>query len=46
MVFRLVKAVYGTKQGGRVEADHAVFIRTIDGIPSILALYVDNITMA
>ena len=63
MVFRLVKAVYGTKQGGRVwyediratlesmgyqhtEADHAVFIRTTDSFPSILALYVDDITMA
>ena len=63
MVFRLVKAVYGTKQGGRVwyedirktleemgyhhtEADHAVFVRAADDFPSILALYVDDITMA
>ena len=63
MVFRLVKAVYGTKQGGCVwyedirgtlkemgyrhtEADHAVFIRTTDSFPLILALYVDDITMA
>ena len=62
MVLRLAKAVYGTKQGGRVwyedirntlkqmgyqrtEADHAVFTRT-DPSMSIIALYVDNITMA
>jgi hypothetical protein len=63
MVLRLVKAVYGTKQGGRVwyeeirdklgfmgyqhtEADHAVFTRTHNGALSIIALYVDDITMA
>ena len=63
MVFHLVKAVYGTKQGGCVwyedirgtleemgyqhtEADHAVFIHTTDSFPSILALYIDDITMA
>ena len=63
MVLKLVKAVYGTKQGGRVwyenirrtlknmgyertEADHAVFIRVKGDILSILALYVDDITMA
>jgi hypothetical protein len=62
MVFRLLKAVYGTKQGGRVwyediratlealgytrlESDHAVFIRIIDGAISIISLYVDDITM-
>jgi hypothetical protein len=44
MVLRLVKAVYGTKQGGRVEADHAVFVRT-HGTLSIIALYIDDITM-
>jgi Reverse transcriptase (RNA-dependent DNA polymerase) len=63
MVLKLVKAVYGTKQGGRVwyenirsklesmgyertDADHAVFIRIRDSIPSIIALYVDDITIA
>ena len=65
MVLRLVKAVYGTKQGGRVwyeeiretlramgyqrtDADHAVFVRN-EGEnvpPSLIALYVDDITMA
>jgi transposase InsO family protein len=62
MVLRLIKAVYGTKQGGRVwyeeiseklgtmgyqrtEADHAVFTRA-GGDASIIALYVDDITMA
>jgi hypothetical protein len=63
MVLKLVKALYGTKQGGRVwyenirntlnsmgyertEADHAVFTRVRSGALSILALYVDDITMA
>src|SRR6266702_5797983 len=63
MVLKLVKAVYGTKQGGRVwyenirdtlkmmgykrtEADHAVFTRVKGDTLSILALYVDDITMA
>jgi transposase InsO family protein len=63
MVLRLIKAVYGTKQGGRVwyeeirdklgsmgyqrtEADHAVFTRTRNSALSIIALYVDDITMA
>ncbi len=63
MVLRLVKAVYGTMQGGHVwyenirntlktmgyvctEADHAVFTRMRGNALSILALYVDNITMA
>jgi hypothetical protein len=63
MVLKLVKALYGTKQGGRVwyenirkmlysmgyectEADHAVFTRVRSGALSILALYVNNITMA
>jgi hypothetical protein len=62
MVLRLIKAVYGTKQGGRVwyeeisetladmgyirtEADHAVFTRAGGDAPSIIALYVDDITM-
>ena len=62
MVLSLDKAVYGTKQGGRVwynniraklegmgykrtEADHTVFIRVQDGILSIIALYVDDLTM-
>ena len=62
MVLRLVKAVYGTKQGGRVwyeeisatlgamgyqrtEADHAVYTRDEGDALSILALYVDDITM-
>ena len=62
MVLRLIKAVYGTKQGGQVwyeeiseklgtmgyqrtEADHAVFTRS-GGDASIIALYVDDITMA
>jgi Reverse transcriptase (RNA-dependent DNA polymerase) len=63
MVLRLVKAVYGMKQGGQMwyqdicatleemgythlESDHAVFIRVRDGTFSIIALYVDNISMA
>jgi Reverse transcriptase (RNA-dependent DNA polymerase) len=63
MVLRLVKAVYGTKQGGRVwyenirskleamgyirtEADHAVFTRAQASERSIIALYVDDITIA
>ncbi|HEX4706357.1 MAG TPA: reverse transcriptase domain-containing protein, partial [Candidatus Udaeobacter sp.] len=63
MVLRLIKAVYGTKQGGRVwydeikstlnsmgysrtNADHAVFTRGNGPDLSILALYVDDITMA
>jgi hypothetical protein len=63
MVLKLVKALYGTKQGGhvwyenirntlnsmgyeRTEADHAVFTRVRSGALSILALYVDDITMA
>ena len=63
MVLKLVKALYDTKQGGRVwyenirntlkmmgyvraEADHAVFTRVRNGALLILALYVDNITMA
>jgi hypothetical protein len=62
MVLRLIKAVYGTKQGGRVwyeeisatlgamgyqrtEADHAVYTRDEGDALSILALYVDDITM-
>ena len=62
MVLHLKKAIYGTKQGGRVwyedisstlktmgyqctDADHAVFVRNKDNIPSIIALYVDDITM-
>jgi hypothetical protein len=62
-VLRLLKAVYGTKQGGRVwyenirsrlfsmgytntQADHAVFTRFADPHLSIIALYVDDITMA
>jgi hypothetical protein len=62
MVLRLIKAVYGTKQGGRVwyddirttlqkmgytrtDADHAVFIHMRNGARSIIALYVDDITM-
>lgn len=63
MVLRLTKAVYGTRQGGRVwyedikakllgmgyqrtEADHAIFIRTHNGKTTIIALYVDDITIA
>src|SRR6266850_320961 len=63
MVLKLIKAVDGTKQGGRVwynnvkatlegmgytctESDHAVFVRLQDGKLSIIALYVDNFTMA
>jgi transposase InsO family protein len=63
MVLKLVKALYGTKQGRRVwyenirdtlksmgyertKADHAVFTRVRSSALSILALYVDNITMA
>ncbi len=63
MVLKLVKAVYGTKQGGcvwyknicdtlkmmgykRTEADHAVFTHVKGDTLSILALYVDDITMA
>jgi hypothetical protein len=62
MVLRLIKAVYGTKQGGRVwyeeisgtlrdmgytrtDADHAVFTRGAGSALSIIALYVDDITM-
>src|SRR5258707_682749 len=62
MVLCLIKAVYGTKQGGRVwyddirsslqsmgyehtEADHAVFIHMCNSAHSIIALYVDDITM-
>ena len=62
MVLRLIKAVYGTKQGGRVwyeeisatlaemgytrtDADHAVFTRGEGQSLSIIALYVDDITM-
>ena len=63
MVLKLVKAVYGTKQGGhvwyenirqtlknmgyeRTKADHAVFICVKGDILSILALYINDITMA
>jgi reverse transcriptase-like protein len=63
MVLCLVKAVYGTKQGGRIwyenirskleamgykrtEADHAVFTCVQDSKHSIIALYVDDITIA
>jgi Reverse transcriptase (RNA-dependent DNA polymerase) len=63
MVLKLVKAMYGTKQGSRIwyenirstlksmgytctDADHAVFVCIRDGIPSIIALYVDDITIA
>lgn len=46
MVLKLVKAVYGTKQGGRVDADHAVFVCVKDSVLVITALYVDDITMA
>jgi len=63
MVLRLVKAVYGTKQGGHVwyddikltlqsmgyahtEADHAVFTCSKNANLSVIALYVDDITMA
>jgi len=63
MVLKLIKAIYGTKQGGHVwynnvkatlegmgymctESDHAVFICLQDGKLSIIALYVDNFTMA
>jgi Reverse transcriptase (RNA-dependent DNA polymerase) len=63
MVLRLTKAVYGTRQGGRVwyedikatlisigyqrtEADHAVFTRSHNGKVTIIALYVDDITIA
>jgi hypothetical protein len=62
-VLRLIKAVYGTKQGGRVwydeirstlesmgylrtESDHAVFTRGKGVNLCIVALYVDDITMA
>ena len=62
MISRLVKAVYGTKQGGRIwyndiratlqgmgyrctTADHAVFTHTAGKLLSIIALYVDDITM-
>jgi transposase InsO family protein len=61
-VLHLKKAVYGTKQGGRVwyedirdtlktmgyqrtEADHAIFSRNNNNTLSIIALYVDDITM-
>jgi reverse transcriptase-like protein len=63
MVLCLVKAVYGTKQGGHVwyknirskleamgykctEADHAVFTHVQDSKHSIIALYVNDITIA
>jgi reverse transcriptase-like protein len=63
MVLCLVKAVYGTKQGGRIwyenirskleamgykhtEADHAVFTCVQDSKHSIIALYIDDITIA
>ena len=63
MVFRLIKAIYGTKQGGCVwyenikarlismvyhntQANHAVFTRSANPHFSIIALYVDDITMA
>jgi hypothetical protein len=63
MVLKLIKAVYGTKQGGQVwyedirqmlremgyehiKADHAVFIRNLNGVLSIIILYIDDITMA
>ena len=63
MVLKLMKAVYGTKQGGhvwyenirrtlknmgyeRTEADHAVFICVKGDVLSILALYINDITMA
>ena len=63
MVLRLIKAVYGTKQGGRVwyeeisgtlrdmgythtDADHAVFTCGAGTALTIIALYVDDITMA
>jgi hypothetical protein len=62
MVLCLIKAVYGTKQGGRVwyeeisgtlrdmgytrtDADHTVFTRGAGSALSIIALYVDDITM-
>src|SRR5712692_1784603 len=62
MIFHLIKAVYGTKQGGCVWynniqatlhtmgyhhtiANHAVFTCTIGGSPSIIALYINDITM-
>ena len=62
MVLRLIKAVYGTKQGGRIwyeeisrtlgnmgytrtDADHAVFTCGAGSALSIIALYVDDITM-
>ena len=62
MVLRLIKAVYGTKQGGhvwyeeisgtlgsmgytRTDADHAVFTCGVGSTLSIIALYVDDITM-
>src|SRR6266850_190177 len=63
MVLKLIKAIYGTKQGGHVwynnvkatlkgmgymhtESDHAVFVCLQDGKLSIIALYVDDFTMA
>jgi reverse transcriptase-like protein len=62
MIFHLIKAVYGTKQGRHIwyndiqamlqgmgyhctTADHAVFTHTAGKLPSIIALYVDDITM-
>jgi len=62
MIFHLIKAVYGTKQGGCVWynniqatlhimgyhhtiADHAVFTCTTGVSPSIIALYINDITM-
>jgi len=63
MVLRLIKAIYGTKQGGHVwynnirttletmgythtESDHAIFVHFQDDKVSIIALYIDNFTMA
>jgi hypothetical protein len=62
-VLQLVKAVYGTKQGGRMwyqdicamleemgythlESDNTVFTQVCNGTFSIIALYVDDISMA
>jgi hypothetical protein len=63
MVLRLIKAVYGTRQGGCVwyedikakllslgykhtDADHAVFTLSHNSRTTIVALYVDDITIA
>jgi len=63
MVLRLIKAIYGTKQGGRMwynniqttlktmgythtKSDHTIFVYFQDGKVSIIALYVDDFTMA